>query len=92
VPDDPFELRRRGTRRVRVVTASLAAVAAAGTGAVVLAVSSAGTAQAGSGTGVQDPTGTDGQDGGFSTPGQAPAQAPGGVSGGGRDDASSGGS
>jgi hypothetical protein len=84
---DPFELRRRGVRRVRLVTASVAALAAAGTGAVVLAVSSGGTAQADSGTTVQN--GSPGQDGGFSAPGQAPGGFSGGAGG---SDASSGGS
>jgi hypothetical protein len=98
VPDDPFELRRRGVHRVRVVTAWVAAGAAAGTGAVAVAVSSTGTAQAGGTTTVQNPGSDTGSDsggvpqdpfGGGSS--QNPAQPPG--SGGfGHTHASSGGS
>ena len=103
---DPFEQRRRGNRRVRVVTAWLAAAAAAGTGIVVAAVSSTGTAQATGTSTVQDQgtSGGQGSSGGTSDGGgafsdddgngfQAPAQPPGRSTGGaGGSHASSGGS
>jgi hypothetical protein len=89
--DDPFPARRRGVRRVRVLTASVAAAAAVGTGAVVAVMSSARTAQADDApAGVQ----TSSDDGGFSTPAQAPGGYGGSDSGSGGlgSDASSGGS
>lgn len=97
--DDPFEARRRGQRRVRVLTAWVAGLAAVGTGAVAVAVAGTNPAPASGPTTVQNPgTGSsdDGStfsddDGGF----QAPSQLPGGSGGGsgsGGGHASSGGS
>jgi len=64
VPENPFEARRRGIRRVNALTASIAGAAVAGTGVVAVAVASTGTAHAGSSTPtVQQQPRTDGDDG-----------------------------
>jgi hypothetical protein len=102
VHDDPFETRERGIRRVHAVTASVAAAALVGTGAIVYelaAPASASTDQnTQTGTGDQQQPGSD--DGRFDqqAPGdsggtvQPPAQAPAPGGGFGGHHASSGGS
>ena len=106
--DDPFEVRRRGQRRVRVITAWVAGLAAAGTGAVAVAVAATGAPSASGATTVQNPgdssggsgsTSSDdgrvpGDDGGFQAPAQLPGNSggSGGFGGFGGGHASSGGS
>ena len=86
---DPLETRRRGTRRVRAVTASLAGAAVVGTGALVVVVADQHPAAASSSTTTQVPADADRPTVPFGGPpssglGQAPA--------GGGSHASSGGS
>lgn len=88
--EDPFETRDRGIRRVHTVTASVAAVAIAGTGVLAyeLAAPSPASAQpsvpqtgstgdgsTGDGSGQVSP---DDGSSGFQPPAQLPAPAPGG--------------
>ena len=82
MPDDPFQTRRRGIRRVRVVTASLAAASVAGTGAIALAVATPAVADE---TGTPATVQSDGS-GGVTQPATPPTH------GSGRGHASSGGS
>lgn len=93
---DPAEVRRRGVRRVRVVTAALGAAAAMGTGAVAVAVAAEHPAQAASapstvgnlpqgtsdGTGSSDGRGfSDGGSSGFQPPATLPGRGWGGSGG-----------
>ena len=86
---DPLETRRRGTRRVQAVTASLAGAAVVGTGALVVVVADQHPAAASTSTSTQVPADADRPTVPFGGPpstglGQAPA--------GGGSHASSGGS
>lgn len=87
--EDPFEIRERGISRVRTVTASVAAAALLGTGAIVYDLAGPASASTQTGTGGQQQPGSDdgGQVGGVQPPVQLPA--PGGRVG---QHASSGGS
>ena len=75
---DPLETRRRGTRRVRAVTASLAGAAVVGTGALVVVVADQHPAAASTSTTTQVPADADRPTDPFDGPpstglGQAPA-------------------
>jgi hypothetical protein len=74
--NDPFEARRTGVRRLRVVTASLSAAAVVGTGALAWSVA-APTATAATTTSDESgestvTTGTSRDDDGFTLPSQLP--------------------
>lgn len=79
MPADPFETRERGISRVRTVTASVAAAALLGTGAIVYELA----APASAATQTNDRTGTgDQQQPGSGDDGQFDEQAPGDDGGG----------
>lgn len=105
--DDPFDTRDRGLRRVRAVTASVAAAAFVGTGVIVYELAAPSTADAQQtvqpGDGSQQVVPQQGEDGEQSENGQLsgddgggsiqpPAQLPAPAPFGGRNHASSGGS
>jgi hypothetical protein len=74
--DDPFEARRTGARRLRVVTASLSAAAVVGTGALAWSVAAPGaSATATTSDEVDDSTvsSTTSSDDGFVAPSQLPS-------------------
>jgi hypothetical protein len=83
---DPFEARRRGLHRLRLVTASIGAAAAVGTGAIAWSVASQ-TASASAVDGVSTESGSTSSTNQFLQPSQPPGNA-----GGGGVHASSGGS
>lgn len=99
--ENPFDARRRGTRRVRAVTASVAGAAVIGTGVAAVAVATGHPAQAATPSqSSTDPTApgrtaTGEDDGGFQQPAQPPGDASGdsgGFGSSGGNHASSGGS
>jgi hypothetical protein len=85
MPTDPFEARRRGLHRLRLVTASIGAAAAVGTGAI--AWSAASQTASATAADVSNGTGSTSTGSGFA----APAHPPGSTTSGGAH-ASSGGS